>query len=54
MKRSDISFLKQLIDSFEEAEIKLEKAYKEENFTEVNRSKRIMLQIQEKISEILK
>jgi 2-oxo-4-hydroxy-4-carboxy--5-ureidoimidazoline (OHCU) decarboxylase len=54
MKRSDIDFLKQLINSFETAEFKLENAYKRGDFATFNKMKKFMLQMQEKISEIIK
>jgi hypothetical protein len=54
MKRGDMSFLRQLINSLEEAEAKLEQSYRNNDFAAFNRTKRTILQIHEKISEIIK
>lgn len=48
------STLNQLITGLEEAEIKLEEAYKTENIEEFNKTKELMLNIQQKISEEVK
>ena len=53
MKRDDISFLNQLVKSLEDAEIKLEKAYKEGDADDFNESKSFMLKIQKQIKSIL-
>lgn len=54
MKKEDISFLNQLVKSLEEAMLKLEKAYGKKDYEEFNKSKKIMLRIQEKIQEMVK
>lgn len=54
MEKEDIPFLRQLSDSFEEAAIKLEHAYKEKDYVKFGKVKKIMLQIQKKISELVK
>jgi hypothetical protein len=50
----DISFLEQLINTIQEAELKLEEAYKIKNYEKFNNSKKLILKLQEKISEIIK
>lgn len=50
----DISFLEQLINTLQEAELKLEEAYKIKNYEKFNNSKKFILNIQKKISEIIK
>ncbi len=54
IKKEDIQFLKQLVKSLEEAESKLEKAYKKKDYEKFNKSKKIMLKIQKQIEEIIK
>lgn len=54
MKREDISFLKQLIKSLEDAESKLKKAYEKKDSEEFNELKSFMLRIQKQIGEILR
>jgi hypothetical protein len=54
MQKEDISFLGQLVNSLEDAEIKLEKAYRERDAEDFNEIKSFMLEIQKQISEILK
>jgi len=53
MEERDILFLKQLINSSEEARIKLEKAYKQKNYEVFDQIKKFLLQIQKKLSEFL-
>jgi len=53
MKRSDISFLMQLVESLEDSQKKLEEAYKSQDFEEFNKVKKFMLQIQMQISDTL-
>jgi len=53
MKKSDISFLKQLIDSLEESEKKLEDAYNKKDSEEFDRVKKFILKIQKQIEGIL-
>ena len=53
MKRSDISFLMQLVESLEDSQKKLEEAYKAQDFEEFNKVKKFMLQIQMQISDTL-
>jgi len=54
MKKEDIPILNQLAQSMEEAENELEDAYESGNYEKFNESKKIILKIQQKISEMLK
>lgn len=54
MKKEDISFLKQLVKSLEDAESKLKKAYEKRDTEEFNEVKSFMLKIQKQIKDILK
>ena len=54
MKKEDIPFINQLIKSLEETELKLEEAYEKKDYEEFNRSKKLILQIQKQISNIIK
>ncbi|MCX6746542.1 MAG: hypothetical protein NTU63_00205 [Candidatus Pacearchaeota archaeon] len=54
MKEEDILFLNQLALSLEQAEMNLEESYKKKDYTNFNKSKKIMLKIQKQISEMLK
>ena len=54
VKREDIPFLNQLVKALEEAELKLEEAYEKKDYEDFNKSKKFMLQIQRKISEVIK
>lgn len=52
--REDISFLNQLIETLEEAGLRLKEAYNKKDHENFNKSKKFILQIQEKISEATK
>lgn len=54
MNKEEILFLDQLIKSLEEAERNLEKAYEKRDYENFNKSKKIMLRIQNEISNMLK
>jgi len=54
MKRSDVSFLVQLVESLEDSQKKLEEAYKKQDFEEFNQVKKFMMGIQKQISDLLK
>ena len=54
MKRSDILFLVQLVESLEDSQKKLEEAYKKQDVEDFNKVKKFMLQIQTQISDTLK
>ncbi len=50
----EASILIQLSKSLEEAEIKLETAYKEKDYDGFNKSKKLILEIQKNITERIK
>ncbi|MBA7683810.1 hypothetical protein ES703_92195 [subsurface metagenome] len=52
--REDISFLNQLVETLEEAGLKLEDAYNKKDYENFNKSKKLMIQLQKEISEIIK
>lgn len=54
MKEENITFLNQLVQTLEEARLKLEEAYNKRDYEDFNKSKIMMKQIQKKISEIIK
>ncbi|MEK6758093.1 MAG: hypothetical protein AABX88_03100 [Nanoarchaeota archaeon] len=54
MKKEDIPFLKQLVDTLEETILDLEKAFEKGDYKEYNHSRRFIIKIQKKISEIIK
>ena len=54
MRGEEILFLNQLIQSLEEAGEKLEKDYKKKDYEKFNQSKKMMMKIQEEISNIIK
>jgi len=54
VKKEDIQFLNQLVNSLEEAASKLEHYYNKKNQSKFDKSKEIMLELQEKISEVIK
>ena len=54
MKKEDIPILNQLAESMEEAEAEFEDAYKRGNYDKFNESKKILMKIHQKISEIIK
>ena len=51
--KEKISLLKQLIDSLEQAEEKLENYHRKEDVERLNKAKRFILEINKKISEVL-
>ena len=53
LQRDEITFLNQLVKSLEEAESSLENAKNTNDYEKFNKSKRMMLHIQKKISDIL-
>ncbi len=53
-KEEDLSVLNQLIKSMDESKEKLEKAYDKRDHDKFNKTKKFMLEIQKKISEVLK
>lgn len=54
MKKRDVPFLNQLVNSLEEAGSKLEEAYVKKDYENFNKLKKFILQIQKKISGIVK
>lgn len=54
IRKEDISMLNQLVESLEEAGLKLEEAYKNKDYRNFDNSKKIILQVQKRISEIVK
>ena len=54
MKRDEILFLNQLMNSLAESEQKLEESYKKREYEKFNQTKKIMLRIQGEISKIIK
>jgi len=54
MEKREIQYIAQLINTLEQTEIKLEKYSREKNTNEFNNVKKFILQIQRKISEVLK
>ena len=54
MKEEDISLLNQMIKTLKEAELKLEEFYNKKDYENFSKSKKLILQIQEKIREVLK
>ena len=53
MKREDVLFLNQLVNSLDEAVVSLDRAYKRKSADRFNKSKKIMLKIQKEISDII-
>ena len=53
IKKEDLMFLNQLVKTLEEAELKLEEAYDEKNYEDFNNVKKLMINVQKKISEVL-
>jgi len=47
-------FLKQLVQTLEDAELKMEQAYKNKDYENFNKIKKFMIEIQKKIEEITK
>lgn len=54
MKKESVQFLSQLVLSLDEAEAKLENAYGENNIENFNKAKKLILQINRKIAEVIK
>lgn len=53
MKRSDVAVLNQTIASLEENVTQLEKFYSAKDYTQFNNTKRMILELNKKIQEIL-
>jgi hypothetical protein len=54
MKKEDLGFLNQLVQSMVEAEVKLERSYIKKDNNNFDGTKKIMIEIQKKISDILR
>lgn len=54
MANHNLDLLKQLVETLEKAQEKLERAYKKEKHDEFNKIKKTMLEAQSKISELIK
>jgi exonuclease VII small subunit len=53
MKKEDMDFLNQLVGSLEKAEMRLELAYKNQNYEEFNKLKKFILEIQGRIGGLI-
>ena len=53
MKRGSVIVLNQMIKSLEEAGVKLEQSYKSQNVNDFEKSKKLILQLQKQINEVL-
>jgi len=51
--KEDIMILNQLVNALEEAELKLEEAYEEKNYEIFDNMKKLIMQIQSKISGVV-
>ncbi len=54
MEKGDVPFLMQLVKSLEDSELKLERAHNTNDSVKFNEVKKLMLQIQKQIAEIVK
>ena len=54
MATENLEILKQLVESLEKAELKLERAYKKENHDDFNKTKKFMLETHGKISNLIR
>lgn len=54
MNKEDVQFLNQLVKSLDDAGKKLEESYMKLNYEKFNQSKKIILQIQKEILEMIK
>ena len=54
MEKEDVEFLIQMVKSLENAELKLEGYYNKKDYENFDKSKKIFINIQKKISEITK
>jgi len=53
-RREEITFLRQLVDALEEAELKLEESYNKKDYESFNKLKKFILEVQRKISYMTK
>jgi len=54
MKKEEINFLEQLVSAVDESQVQLEKAYEQNDVEKLNKLKKFISQVQEKISGMLK
>lgn len=54
MKKEDIPFLNQLIESLEDGALKLEVAFERKDSEDFIRIKKFMIQMQKKIAEVIR
>jgi len=54
MRKEEIVFLKQIVEASEEAILNLEESYNKKDYENFDRTKKMMLEIQKKISEVAK
>jgi len=54
MEKGDVAFLNQLVQALENAELKLEEAYKKQDYENFDASKKLILKVQSKIAEVSK
>ena len=53
LNQENVEFLRQLLQSLEVAESKLEEAYKKDSIDKFNKVKKFILQVENKISEVI-
>jgi len=53
-EEADVLFLDQLVKTLKEVELKLEDSYHKKDYENFNKSKKLILQIQKKISDVIK
>ncbi|MBR9702315.1 hypothetical protein GOV13_05340 [Candidatus Pacearchaeota archaeon] len=54
MRKEEIAFLAQMVDALEEAGANLEQTYLREEYEKFDQAKKMLIQIQKKISEVVK
>ncbi len=54
IKEGEILLLNQLVKSLEEAQLRLEESYEKKDYENFEKAKKVILQAQRKISEIVK
>ncbi|MBI2045582.1 hypothetical protein HYT23_05990 [Candidatus Pacearchaeota archaeon] len=52
--KEEVEFLEQIAESIKKAEDRMEIAYGQRNYDEFNRLKKFMLQIQQRISQVIR
>ena len=54
MRKEEIAFLKQIVEASEEAILNLEDSYTKKNYESFDKAKKMLFEIQKKISEVVK